>query len=406
MPIPFLKHTQAADEIFTGLTKYIGVNNIKINNDYRGFRGYTEEEKNILMQQKPDRNRGQINTFNPDVPEPPQRESMIENIEIIILKPAEHLLSPQELVSTPLDSRRNIRGNDNYMVEPKIVGTVYGILPISIERRIYDANNDTLRNQDEITLESHVQLDDGLYALVSIICFVSDPDHYVAYYKCDEGDNWIYYDDLGINLDKMVGGTKCKDDIEAIFETWLKEYSAFVSQKLEEFENDFSEIIVDSEDIITDSLKTELLPEIIEQICNQNNSDIKDIFKKWWTKNVLVNARAQWGKIQETDYYKELKTGNSKSKSPEQKKIYNKFKKFEDSRKDLIHELIDLMSPKNAKTTRPTRPTRSTRPPRTATNKPLYMDMGHIENWQDIHMPGYDNSPRQAATLLFYKKIG
>jgi hypothetical protein len=34
------------------------------------------------------------------------------------------------------------------------------------------------------------------------------------------------------------------------------------------------------------------------------------------------------------------------------------------------------------------------------------MDMGHIENWQDKPMPGYkEDSPRQAATLLFYKKI-
>jgi hypothetical protein len=42
--------------------------------------------------------------------------------------------------------------------------------------------------------------------------------------------------------------------------------------------------------------------------------------------------------------------------------------------------------------------------PRIASNKPLYMDMGRIENWQDSIMPGYANSPRQAATLLFYKK--
>jgi hypothetical protein len=265
MPESDLKSTQAADEIYTNLINYIGIKNIKIKNDYRGFRGYTEEEKNILMQQNPGRNRNQIDTFNPDVPEPPPRESDIEEINIIILKPAEGSISPQTLVSTPLESRRNNRGNDYYMVEPKIAGTVYGILPISIERRIFDSNNNTLRNKTEISLESHIELDDGLYALISVICFVSDPDHYVGYYKCNEGDNWIYYDDLGINLDKMVGGTGCEEDIRGIFTEWLEKYSEFVSEKIGEFDNELSTIINDSEDIITDSLTTELLPKIIRR---------------------------------------------------------------------------------------------------------------------------------------------
>jgi hypothetical protein len=155
MPEPDLKSTQAADEIYTNLINYINIKNIKIKNDYEGFRGYTEEQKNILMQQNPGRNRNQINTFNTDIPEPPPRESDIEEINIIILKPAEGSLSPQELVSTPLESRRDDKGDNYYIVEPKIAGTVYGILPISIERRIFDENNHTLRNKTKITLESH-----------------------------------------------------------------------------------------------------------------------------------------------------------------------------------------------------------------------------------------------------------
>jgi hypothetical protein len=402
MPIPDLKETQAADEIFTSLTNYIGVNNIKIKNDYRGFRGYTEEEKNILMAQNPGRNRNQIDTFDPDMPELPPRESTVEKFNIIILKPAEGSLSPQKLVSTPLELRRNDRDNDYYIVEPKIVGTVYGILPISVERRIYDSNNDTLRNKTEISFESLVELDDGLYELVSIICFVSDPDHYIGYYKCDEGDNWVFYDDLGINLDKMVGGTDCKEDIRGIFTEWLEKYSQFISEKIGEFNDDILIIINESEDIITDSLTTELFPEIIEQICEKKKYDIINIFKKWW-ETLKENAKAQWGKIKETDLYKDLKNKKSKGKSSEQEKIYNKFKNFEDSRKKLIHDLIELIKAKKANLVRATRAARTTR---VATNRPLYMDMGPIENWQDEMMPGYENNPRQAATLLFYKKMG
>jgi hypothetical protein len=424
MPIPDLTHTQAADEIFTSLTNYIGVNNIKINNNYRGFRGYTEQEKNILMAQNPGRNRNQIDTFDPDLPEPPPRESTVEKINIIILKPAEGSLSPQELVSTPLESRRNNVGDDYYIVEQTIVGTVYGILPISVERRIYDSNNDTLRNQTEISLESHINLeDDGIYQLVSVICFVSDPDHYVAYYKCDQGDNWIFYDDLGIDLNKMIGGTDCKEDIQAIFTEWLEKYSEFVSEKLGEFEkfdDELSTIINESEDIITinkyediirDSLKTELLLEIIEQICDKKNYDIKDIFKNWWKNTVLHNAREQWNTIQETEIYKESKAKKSKGKSPKQQEYYDKFKRFENSRKEVVHILIELLGLKKAakpakpaRPARPAKPAKPARPPRTATNNPLYMDMGRIENWQNSLMPGYTNSPREAATLLFYKK--
>jgi hypothetical protein len=407
MPEPNLKSTQAADEIYTSLTNYIGIKNIKIKNDYKGFRGYTEEQKNILMQENPGRNRNQIDTFNPDIPEPPPRESDIGEINIIILKPAEGSLSPQELISTPLESRRDDRGDDYYIVEQTIAGTVYGILPISIERRIYDNNNDTLRNKTQITLESHINLEDEVYELVSIVCFVSSPDHYVAYYKCDEGDNWIFYDDLGINLNKMTGGTKCKDDIEDIFKSWLEKYSEFVSQKLEEFENDLSEIIVESEDLVTDSLNTELLPEIIEQVCKKKKNNIRPIFEKWW-KTIMAQVKTQWDTIQETSIYKESKTKKSRGKSPKQQEIYDKFKRFENSRKELVHKLIELLGPKKAaRSTRPTRPTRSTMPPRTATNNPLYIDMGRIENWQDSPMPGYkDDSPREAATLLFYKKMG
>ena len=401
MPIPDLTHTQAADEIFTSLTNYIGVNNIKINNNYRGFRGYTEQEKNILMAQNPGRNRNQIDTFDPDLPEPPPRESTVEKINIIILKPAEGSLSPQKLVSTPLELRRNDRGNHYYIVEPKIAGTVYGILPISVERRIYDSNNDTLRNQTEISLESLVELDDGLYELVSIICFVSDPDHYIGYYKCDQGDNWIFYDDLGINLDKMVGDTDCKEDIQAIFTEWLEKYSQFVSEKIGEFDDDLLIIINESEDIITDSLTTELFPEIIEHICEKKNYDILNIIKKWW-ETCKEKVEAQWDKIKETGFYKGLKNKKNKSKSSEQEKNYNKFKNkllnFEVSRRKLIHNLKELITSKNAK---PVRTQRVARP-----DNPLHMDMGRIENWQDIPMPGYKNNPRQASTLLFYKKMG
>jgi hypothetical protein len=324
MPEPNLKHTQAADEIFTNLSAYIGINNIKINQNYIGFRGYTEEEKNNLMLQNPDRNRNQINTFNPDIPEQPPRESTIENISIIILKPAEGILSPQELISRPLESRRDDKGDDYYIVKQTIVGTVYGILPISVERRIFDSNNDTLRIDTEINLESYIKLDDDdeLYALVSIICFVSNPDHYVAYYKCDEGDNWIFYDDLGIDLNKMTGGAKCEEDIDGIFKIWLEEYSQFISEKLEEFEEDFLEIINTSEDIITDSLNTELLPQIIDSICIKKESDIRPIFKAWW-KTLNEKAKDQWIEIRGTPFYKGLKT--KKGKSPEQQEIFEKF---------------------------------------------------------------------------------
>jgi hypothetical protein len=322
------------------------------------------------MSENPGRNRNQIDTFNPDIPEPPPRESDIAEINIIILKPAAGSVSPQELVSTPLESKRDDKGDDYYIVEQTIAGTVYGILPISIERRIFDENNHTLRNKTKITLESHINLEDEVYELVSIVCFVSSPDHYVAYYKCDEGDNWIFYNDLGINLNKMTGGTKCKDDIEDIFKSWLEKYSEFVSQKLEEFDNNLSTIINDSEDIITDSLNTELLPEIIEQVCKKKNYDIINIFKKWW-ETLKKKAKAQWDEIKETDYYKDLKTKKTRVRSSEQEAIYNKFKRFEDSRKEVVHKLIELLGPKKAaRPTRSTRPTLSTMPPRTATNNP------------------------------------
>ena len=399
MPEPNLKSTQAADEIFTSLTEYIGINNIKIKNNYRGFRGYTEEEKNNLMAQNPDRNRNQLNTFNPDLPVPPPREPIIENINISILKPAEGSLSPQELVSTPLESRRD----GDYIVDQTINGTVYGILPISVERRLYDKYNDTKRNKTPINLESHLELDDGLYALVSIICFVSNPSHYVGYYKCDEGDNWIFYNDLGIDLDKMVGGggTKCEQDINKIFETWLEGYLEIISEKSEEFESELIEIIVESEDIITDSLRTELLPEIIEECCQKNNYNVKNIFKIWWD-SVKKRVKNQWDEIKNTVSYKGLKTKKSKERSSEQQEIYNKFKKFEDSRKIIVNQLIELIrSNKGNKQAEKT----STMPTRTRDDKTLYIDMGPIENWENSNLPGYNNTPKEASTLLFYKKI-
>ena len=49
----------------------------------------------------------------------------------------------------------------------------------------------------KLNLGEMLVLDENMYLLKSIICHTnSGTGHYVAYYKCEDSDNWIYYNDL------------------------------------------------------------------------------------------------------------------------------------------------------------------------------------------------------------------
>ena len=201
MAIPDLTHTQDALEIFTRLSDFLNINDIIIQNTYIPFRGYSKNEINSLIAANPERRRNEINTEEQGALRPPQppRSDNNDYINIILLKPIVGLISPQELVNTKFEHTRNDKDGHWYLKEREVYGTVHGILPIGIDRASVagDVNK-------RINLEENIQLKDGIYTLVSVICYV--PGHYVGYYKCNSGNNWIFYNDLNSPTYRLMGG--------------------------------------------------------------------------------------------------------------------------------------------------------------------------------------------------------
>jgi hypothetical protein len=299
MPQRSFKGTQDPNDIFSLITNYLDINDIILNNTYKGFRGYTEEEKNKLMEENPDRNRNQINTFNPELPEPPERPVDIINTNIIFLKPNLGLVKPYDLINMPLEHRRNNIGDDMYTLEQNITGTVHGILPIGVYRGVYGGP----RDKTEIVLESHLELNDGVYTLVSVICYV--PGHYVGYYKCNDSEDWIYYNDLGIKGGPKRGGGDCKEEIQSIYDTWISEndFEGLKNEKIimnvdKKYRKALYKIISESELEIIKSMNT-LIEFVIENICTKTVKFkiIRDNFNKWYENTKKGHIQIQWKNI-------------------------------------------------------------------------------------------------------------
>jgi hypothetical protein len=201
MAIPNLKHTQDSVEIFTQLSEFLKINDIIIQNKYIPFRGYSKNEINSLIAANPERRRNQINTEEQGAlrPPQPQRPGDIEYTNIVLLKPIIGLISPQELINTKFEHTRNDKNGHWYLKDKEIYGTVHGILPIGVDRASVtgDVNK-------RINLEENIQLKDGIYTLVSVICYV--PGHYVGYYRCNSGNDWIFYNDLNTPTYRLMGG--------------------------------------------------------------------------------------------------------------------------------------------------------------------------------------------------------
>jgi len=201
MAIPDLTHTQDPVEIFTQLSNFLNINDIIIQNTYIPFRGYSKNQINQLIAANPARRRNEINTEEEGTlrAPPPQRPRDNEYTNIILLKPIDGLISPQELINTKFEHTRDDKDGHWYLKDKEVYGTVHGILPIGVDR----ASPRGYMNK-RINLEEFVQLKDGIYTLVSVICYV--PGHYVGYYKCNSGNSWIFYNDLNSPTHGLLRG--------------------------------------------------------------------------------------------------------------------------------------------------------------------------------------------------------
>ena len=457
MPRSSFKDTQDPTDIFSLITNYLDINDIELTNKYKGFRGHTDEEINILMGVNPDRNRNQINRFNPDLPEPPERPDDINYKNIVYLRPALGLIEPQVLINRPLEDKRNNIGNDMYYVEQKISGTVHGILPIAIDR-----NNNGRRDRTDIELQTHVDLEDGTYELVSVICYV--PGHYVAYYKCNEGDNWIFYNDIGVG---QQGGGTCEEDIRGIFQKFLSENNIgplkydgimeldFIKGKFKESEYKELYNIILKYETKSNGFMSQLVEKLVRYICVTHTKfkTISHTIHRWYEKNREIVMR-QWKEIIKSNIYSRFKS-KSKSRSLEQENIVKIFEMAEKNRIVKIKELTEIIrdyysnsfkdkpssvspSPFSSRSPSPEPaflPKASALPPKASAllpkapalarrENPIYTPIGPVDTWYNKNIPGYpptpikgkskgrseiigyqENTPRNSATLLFYKKM-
>jgi len=449
MPRPSFEDTQDPADIYSLITNYLDINDIILNNKYIGFRGYTEDQINNLMEENPGRNRRQINTFNPDVPEPPERPDDIRNTNIISLKPSLGLIKPSDLINMQLESRRNNIGDDKYIVEQKITGTVHGILPIGV----YRGNYGDSRDKTDIVMESHVELDDGTYQLVSVICYV--PGHYVAYYKCNEGDDWIFYNDIGIS---QRGGGSCEEDIRGIFEKNISENNFGTLKYDGIMELDFIKAVKFSEadkkqlyniiqkyEKLSNEFMNKLIEKIVDYICNRHLSfkATSHTIHSWYEKNKKI-IRVQLKNIIKSNICSKFK-GNSTVKE----KITEAIRTVENKRIQQIKSLRETLriyytdsfknkpsstspspfpSPSSSRSPSPPRrlpalPTRAVSASSASALRaeaPIYLPIGPLDTWYDKNIPGYpqkeikqrgkiigyeNSTPRNSATLLFYKKM-
>jgi hypothetical protein len=355
-----------------------------------------------------------------------------------------------------------------YILEQKIAGTVHGILPIGVYRGIYGGP----RDKTNIDLESHIELEDGIYQLVSVICYV--PGHYVAYYKCNEGDNWIFYNDIGIN---QSGGGSCEQDIKDIFEKYLSEndfgtlkYEGiieldFIKGKFKK--SDYLELnnIIKKYETEINEFMSQLIEKVVKYICENHLKfkSIKHVINIWYEKSKEI-VMQQWTKLIKSKIYSSFKT-EDKTRSDQQKTIVKVFKDVENSRIVKIKELIEILREYNnnsfkgdpssvspspftsrspspepalakaalpalakaalpalAKAALPANAVPAPSATRAAlrAEAPIYIPIGSLDTWYDKNIPGYpqkeikqkgkiigyeNNTPRNSATLLFYKKM-
>ena len=366
-----LTDIQDPAHIFNALTNMLNINDIIIQNKYVPFLGYSPENIARLQAENPERRI--LNTVeqglarfgnNPH----PERADTLTYTNMITL-PIYVIQSPSEIVNTQLPFQRN---NNEYWYsnERHYVGTVNGILPINIER----LNQDGSVSDNLVNLETEIGMDDGNYELVSIICYV--PGHYVGYYKCHDTDEWIFYNDLGVS---KKGGGNCKDEINQIKNEYITNIDDLFTKGITLDISTYDTIKISFENFRKARLEYKIYSKLCKYISKGNN------IKEFIQQTVIDEKEI------DIEYLKKLR----KIKDNNLVKWYQGFRK---SLVDNIDKLFKFIIKKTCTT-------ESTNNNNVNNNPNLYIRVGNIDTWKDKPIHGYERTPEQSATLLFYHKI-
>ena len=93
------------------------------------------------------------------------------------------------------EGRDVFTSDGDYTIKRTLVDAKYGIVPVSINRKKMSNTGREVFDSTKLNLQEMLVLNENMYLLKSIICYTGG-GHYVAYYKCEDSDNWIYYNDL------------------------------------------------------------------------------------------------------------------------------------------------------------------------------------------------------------------
>jgi hypothetical protein len=376
-----LTDIQDPAHIFNALTHMLNINDVIIQNKYVPFIGYSPENIARLQAENPERR--EFDTLeeglarfgnNPH----PERADTLTYTNMITL-PIYVIQSPSEIVNTQLPFQRN---NNEYWYsnERHYVGTVNGILPINIER----LNQDGSVSDNLVNLETEIGMDDGNYELVSIICYV--PGHYVGYYKCHDTDEWIFYNDLGVS---KKGGGKCKDEINQIKNEYITNIDDLFTKGITLDISTYDTIKISFENFRKARLEYKIYSKLCKYISKGNN------IKEFIQQTVIDEKEI------DIEYLKKLR----KIKDNNLVKWYQGFRK---SLVDNIDKLFKFIIKKTCTTesTNNNNVNNNNLNNNNVNNNPnLYIRVGNIDTWKDKPIHGYERTPEQSATLLFYHKI-